>query len=270
MKRIPASTLTRCVSLPEASTNFRTLRTPLLSSRIINDFSITSCRITFTCWLAVASFVKAAKSWRWSLKRRATIGLKRRWHERVLPSFSRLIEKIMSQAVKEESTYAASFRALQENAGASDPSWIQRLRESAFARFEELGFPATAQEEWKYTNVAPIAKANFEPAFEQAESSSTLDAAQLHPFVYQEARRSQLVFVNGFYRRELSSVEALPENVVAINVADALKDGRYADVLREQLARTADYNENAFTALNTAFLSSGAFLLIPKVVQVES
>ncbi|MDT5121212.1 MAG: Fe-S cluster assembly protein SufD [Acidobacteriota bacterium] len=177
---------------------------------------------------------------------------------------------MMSQAVKEESTYAASFRALQENAGASDPSWIQRLRESAFARFEELGFPTTAQEEWKYTNVAPIAKAEFEPAFEQAESSSTLGAFQLQPFIYEEARRSQLVFVNGFYRRELSSVEALPENVVAINVADALKDGRYADVLREQLARTADYNENAFTALNTAFLSSGAFLLIPKGVQVES
>jgi Fe-S cluster assembly protein SufD len=177
---------------------------------------------------------------------------------------------MMSQAVKEESTYAASFRALQEKASASDPSWIQHLRESAFARFEELGFPTTAQEEWKYTNVAPIAKANFEPALEQAESSSTLGASQLQPFIYEEARHSQLVFVNGFYRPELSSIEALPESVVVMDIADALKDSTYTDVLREQLARTADYNENAFTALNTAFLSSGAFLLIPKGVQVES
>lgn len=177
---------------------------------------------------------------------------------------------MMSQAVKEESAYAASFRALQERVNASDPSWLQRLRASAFARFEELGFPTTTQEEWKYTNVAPIAKASFEPAFEQLESLSTLDAAQLQPFIYEEARRSQLVFVNGFFRPELSSIEALPENVVAISIADALKDGRCADALREQLARSADYNANAFTALNTAFLSSGAFLLIPKGAQIES
>lgn len=176
----------------------------------------------------------------------------------------------MSQAVKEESVYAASFRATQERAGASEPSWLQRLRESAFARFEELGFPTTAQEEWKYTNVAPIAKANFAPALEQADSSSTLDAAQLQPFIYEEAQRSQLVFVNGFFKPELSALGALPDSVVALSIVDALKDDRHADVLREQLARTADYNVNAFTALNTAFLSSGVFLFIPQGAQVES
>ncbi|MGD0666015.1 MAG: Fe-S cluster assembly protein SufD [Bryobacteraceae bacterium] len=39
--------------------------------------------------------------------------------------------------------------------------WLQKLRESAFARFTELGFPTTRDEEWRFTNVAPIARANF-------------------------------------------------------------------------------------------------------------
>jgi Fe-S cluster assembly protein SufD len=177
---------------------------------------------------------------------------------------------MMSQAIKEESVYAAAFSALQEEGSASDPSWVQRLRRNAFTRFEELGFPATNQEEWKYTNVAPIAKAKFEPAAESLEVSATLDAARLQEFSYEEARRSQLVFVNGFYRSELSSVEALPEGVVATDIAFALREGTYADVVREQLARSADFNENAFTALNTAMISSGAFLLIPKGVEIES
>jgi Fe-S cluster assembly protein SufD len=177
---------------------------------------------------------------------------------------------MMSQAIKEESVYAAAFRALQERTNAGDPTWVQRVRHNAFTRFEELGFPTTNQEEWKYTNVAPIAKAKFEPASESVEVAATLDAARLQEFSYEEARRSQLVFVNGFYRSELSSVEALPEGVVATDIAFALREGLYADVLRERLARSADFSENAFTALNTAFLASGAFLLIPKGVEVES
>ncbi|HEV8658026.1 MAG TPA: hypothetical protein VGS96_05305, partial [Thermoanaerobaculia bacterium] len=31
------------------------------------------------------------------------------------------------------------------------------IREEAAERFEALGYPTTRQEEWKYTNVAPIA-----------------------------------------------------------------------------------------------------------------
>ena len=72
---------------------------------------------------------------------------------------------MVSQILKEESAYSESFRALQEKSGAGSPSWVERLRESAFARFERLGFPTTHQEEWKYTNVAPIAKAKFEHGF---------------------------------------------------------------------------------------------------------
>jgi Fe-S cluster assembly protein SufD len=177
---------------------------------------------------------------------------------------------MVSQILKEQSAYSEAFRALQERAGAGSAAWVERLRESAFASFERLGFPTTHQEEWKYTNVAPIAKAKFETAFESGEVlPPALDVAGLQAFTYEEARRSQLVFVNGVYRPELSSVEALPEGVAAMDIAAALKEEKYGDVIREQLARSADFSEHAFTALNTAFLASGAFLLIPHGVQVE-
>ena len=39
--------------------------------------------------------------------------------------------------------------------------WMQQLREDAFQRFAELGFPTTHDEEWRFTNVAPIARAKF-------------------------------------------------------------------------------------------------------------
>jgi Fe-S cluster assembly protein SufD len=40
----------------------------------------------------------------------------------------------------------------------SEQTWVQALRETALQRFQELGFPTTHDEEWRFTNVAPIAK----------------------------------------------------------------------------------------------------------------
>ena len=40
---------------------------------------------------------------------------------------------------------------------AAEP-WIQELRNAAFERFSQLGFPTRQDEEWRFTNVAPIAR----------------------------------------------------------------------------------------------------------------
>jgi Fe-S cluster assembly protein SufD len=178
---------------------------------------------------------------------------------------------MVSQILKEKSAYSAPFRSLQEAGGASAPSWLERLRENAFISFEKLGFPTIHQEEWKYTNIAPIVKTEFEPAFTGRKSAPTLiDAARAQAFFYEEARASRLVFLNGTFRPELSMVEALPSGVAVMDIADALREEKFENIVRDQLARSANFNEDAFTALNTAFLSSGAFVLIPVGVQVET
>jgi Fe-S cluster assembly protein SufD len=172
---------------------------------------------------------------------------------------------MVTQTIKEQSAYGAAFRQFQEQRSA-DASWIKRLRESAFDRFEQLGFPTMHEEEWKYTNLAPLSKMVFE---RQAVQNSSEDY-RLEQFTYEETRRSQLIFVNGVYRAEMSSLDALPEGIVVLDLADALLDENYSEVVREHLARGADYNANSLTALNTAFLASGAFVLMPQGLHVET
>ena len=41
--------------------------------------------------------------------------------------------------------------------------WLQDLRDAAFERFSSLGFPTTHDEEWRFTNDAPIARSSFSP-----------------------------------------------------------------------------------------------------------
>jgi len=170
-----------------------------------------------------------------------------------------------SQLVKQSSSYNTAFRALLEKTGNAEPSWLRRMREDSFARFERVGFPSVKEEEWKYTNVAPIAKLQFAPAFPNGQRGGNGTGS----FVYDEARQSRLVFCNGILQRELSSVEALPAGVSVIDISEALVGGQNEISLRESLER-AGKSEGGFTALNTAFFSSGAFVFIPAGVSVAS
>jgi Fe-S cluster assembly protein SufD len=171
----------------------------------------------------------------------------------------------MSQAVKEKSIYADAFGEFARGR-AGEPAWLARLRGEAFARFEERGFPTTDEEDWKYTNVAPLARKAFRPAGAAAEE---LDGAAVEPFVSAEARRSRLVFVGGVFRPELSSLEALPEGVVAEDLGAALAGGHAAAVW-EHLGRLFGEEADAFTTLNTAFAGGGAFIRVPAGVEVAA
>jgi len=58
--------------------------------------------------------------------------------------------------------------------------------------------------------------------------------------------------------------------VIAIGFEEALGNEQFSEVVREYLGRVVEHQENGFTALNTAFVGNGAFVFIPKGVQVES
>jgi Fe-S cluster assembly protein SufD len=163
--------------------------------------------------------------------------------------------------------YREAFDALQDRTAPGSASWLQHLRSNAIERFEELGFPSVKDEEWKYTNVAAIAKADFQRGVSSAAVAG--DSDELASFGSPETEASQLIFVNGKLRNGSSSVSGLPAEVVAISLSEAILDERYGEIVRTNLARHADYVANGFTALNTAFISDGAFVYIPKGIVVE-
>ena len=174
-----------------------------------------------------------------------------------------------TETATQENSYLEAFRTLQASDHDSSDSWLVRVRENAMATFVELGFPSVKDEEWKYTNIAPIARTNFIPLIATETAVRSSDAQEFANFSVVEARDSQLVFVNGRLRNDLSRLTGLPEEVVALDLSEALADVRYSEIARAHLARHADYITNGFTALNTAFVHHGAFVYIPKGVTVK-
>ena len=171
---------------------------------------------------------------------------------------------MVTEIVRRENSYRQAFLELQERPESESVAWLERLRAGAMERFEESGFPSVKDEEWKYTNVAAIAAVDFQPASLQASAEGEVDLQGLALFRHLETATSQLVFFNGKLRKDLSALTAIPEGVVALDLSAAIADERYREIIWKHLAQQADYVVNGFTALNTALISHGAFVYIPK------
>lgn len=173
---------------------------------------------------------------------------------------------MMAQATKEKSSYRTGFELMQAEDASVLPAWVLRLRETAWERFEQINFPTTHVEDWKYTNVAPIAKSAFAPVAAHARNEVSTDI--VNAFVAPEAS-CRLVFVNGVYRADFSSIENLPEGVVVANLTEAFA-GEHEFIMRSHLARPTENESDGFNALNAAFLRHGAFIYLPKGAQVSA
>ncbi|HKB64357.1 MAG TPA: Fe-S cluster assembly protein SufD [Pyrinomonadaceae bacterium] len=171
---------------------------------------------------------------------------------------------MVTEIASSQNSYQLAFRDLQEDHRSERVSWLRRLRANAMDQFTELGFPSVKNEEWKYTNVAPIAAIDFKPSLSQTTAEGELETEKLVPFRCVETAQSELVFLNGMLRKDLSSLSAIPEEVVAMDLSEAIADERYREIVWKHLAQQADYVADGFTALNTALVSHGAFVYLPK------
>ncbi len=164
----------------------------------------------------------------------------------------------------ETQTYLSAFEDLEKRG--SDPAWLRPIRKAAIASFAELGFPTTRHEDWKYTDVAPIARTAFLPAY-RGGGSPAVDPPDLAVFDFGGAGGHRLVFVNGRYNSPLSDVGTLPRGVTVGHLANAIASDQ--ETVKKHLARHAAYNAHPFTALNTALFEDGALIALPRGVLVD-
>ncbi len=135
-----------------------------------------------------------------------------------------------------------------------DPEWMRGLREAATARFREIGFPTPRDEDWKYTNVTswvnhggPV-RCVVVTGFGPASRPESVDLC------------AEIVFRDGRYDAAASTLTSLPEGCRVGRISDAIAAGD-AEVGRH-LARHASFDRNGFTALSTAMLQDGAYVVL--------
>lgn len=125
---------------------------------------------------------------------------------------------------------------------------LKELRKKAEARFKANGFPTTREEQWRFTDVSPVAKGAFSNEWKKA----TIGFEPLGDIC--------IVFENGRLSREKSTFGDLPKGVCIGSVMD-LADERLGTLASEQ---------SAFVAANTAYFSDGAFIEIADGSELET
>jgi Fe-S cluster assembly protein SufD len=166
-------------------------------------------------------------------------------------------------ATQQLESYLESFSEFEKLAACHALPWLQKLRQDAFARFCEVWFPTTHDEDWRFTNVSAIAQTAFRLT---RNRRVRLSQQELEPYRVAGVA-CQLVFVNGHFARELSLLGKLPNGVRVSSLAGEIS--RNPGAIEPHLGRYLDFRHDAFCALNTAFVEDGAFVHIPRGTLVE-
>jgi Fe-S cluster assembly protein SufD len=158
----------------------------------------------------------------------------------------------MTQLAERHETYVSAFDAFKRDAAFGRDA-LAAARQAAFDRFVGRGFPTTREEEWRFTNVAPIAALTFERA-PQARADATALAALSAGL----PADTTLVVVNG---RVASGTRTLPAGVTLRTIRDARAS---------ELVAARPAGGTVFADLNTAFFDDVVVLdIAPRAIARE-
>ncbi len=111
-------------------------------------------------------------------------------------------------------------------------AWVNRLRADALERAHSLTLPTVREEEWRFTDLAPLYALAFKPA---APATAPVGLG-LEPVIAPEAS-ARLVFIDGQFVPTLSST---PRDGVVVTTLGAALD-THDDLVESQLGRHANF-----------------------------
>lgn len=139
---------------------------------------------------------------------------------------------------------------------------IRAINERGREDLQQVSFPTRKDEDWRFIDLKSITKNSF-VAVEEAGSSTIGDISNHY---LPEALNTRLVFINGVYNAERSSIEGLPNGVIVGNLTE------YADhdSVKTHLGTITNYEDDVFAPFNDAAFSDGTFIHIPEETVVET
>lgn len=152
-------------------------------------------------------------------------------------------------------------QAVAYASGANNDGLLKSLNEQGLADFKAMPFPTRKTEDWKYTSLFALTKADYN------QSVSTSDVGGLDGlYEVADLDANRLVFVNGVFKTEASSVDA--QSGVQVSTFLNATSEQQAEI-NNSIGKVAQTERNLFTALNNAQANDGVFIKVDKNIQVE-
>lgn len=143
------------------------------------------------------------------------------------------------------------------------PGWLMAARTAARQAVAELPVLDRKQEAWRYTSIEALLKQRFRPA----SAAADLPVLDINDYLLPEFDSYRLVFANGRFDPQLSSIEDLPHGVSL----GSLRTGLTSDpeLLATWFGHTANHTEHVFTAMNAALVNDGVFVHVGSQIELD-
>lgn len=136
-----------------------------------------------------------------------------------------------------------------------DTDFSKNLRKQALNALTHLEFPTSKSEYWKYTRVNKTIKQEYKLSYPEGEIDIELSVPS----------ENCLVFVNGYFSEELSWVQ----DGVDFTFCSLSEAKTNFSSIENHFGSLGKHQSEIFSAINTAYHQDGAFLYVPKNVQVK-
>ncbi len=167
------------------------------------------------------------------------------------------------ETLEAKNNYISLYPDWEKTALIKDPFWLKDTREKSLASFRETGFPTSEDESWKHTSLDDFLKISFNLTQERHVKDAV--KAELESQGFDTARAHLMVFVNGHFNLELSTIGGLPRGARVRSLIESLADGP----LKRYFAHILPFENRPFVSLNYAFFTDGVFLHLGPGVHLE-
>lgn len=170
----------------------------------------------------------------------------------------------MSVAIKDPRTEAKKrflglFGLYEDSLNGQRKGSFHDLRRDAVKRMEELDFPGSRSEDWKYTSVSRL----ISPTYGVSEVQD-LEKSQVEAFLYEEPGCYQIIFVNGKLSEKLSDFDGLDRGLTILTIEEALAEEKWEKRCRQALEALLSNAKDVFLPLNLAFAGKGLMIHVDK------
>jgi len=169
----------------------------------------------------------------------------------------------MGNITKQQNNFLSELLEFQRSMNGRS-NLLDELRLQGAEEVRNGSFPKPKDEDWRFISLKELYDDRYTAAFDLIDR---IEIPDFSSYFLPECKGAQLVFINGKFSEEYSSIEHLPEGIQAGNLVDYAASG--SGSLEKHLNKYADFEDDIFTSFNNSFIEDGAFVHVGEGIKVE-
>ncbi len=162
----------------------------------------------------------------------------------------------MDKNKKIKESFLSNFKDFENQLNGESKSDFHKIRKDAINNFSEMDFPDNKNEEWKYTNISSLLNNNFK----LSKNNLELKENDIEKHKLKDIDAYVMIFINGKFSAEHSKLENIQNGIIIKSIEECIRNND--KIFLNHLGKYADYKDDIFTSLSTAFTADGAFITI--------